>query len=93
MILIKEISCGEFIDMKKLSLNDSYFVTLDSGLYLYNSDFSDCSLIYYFDKQLDLSVIEVKENDAVKILELDQDIYKEESEIYFIINISIIYIY
>ena len=39
--------------------------------------------IYYLDKNLDLSVIEIKENDKIKILELDDDIYREESEMYF----------
>ena len=63
LILIKEISCGEFIDMKKLSLNDSYFVTLDSGLYVYNSDFSDCALIHNFNKK-------INSNDKVIITEL-----------------------
>ena len=46
--------------------------------------------IYYLDKQLDLSVIEIKENEEVKILELDENIYKEESEIY--LNKESIYI-
>ena len=48
------------------------------------------NLIYYFNKQLDLSVIEIKENEKLKILELDEDIYKEESEMY--INKESIYI-
>ena len=46
--------------------------------------------IYYLDKQLDLSVIEIKENEEVKILELDENIYREESEIY--LNKESIYI-
>ena len=41
------------------------------------------NLIYYLDKQLDLSVIEIKENKKIKILELDDDIYRKESETYF----------
>ena len=48
------------------------------------------NLIYYFNKQLDLSVIEIKENEKLKILEIDEDIYKEESEMY--INKESIYI-
>ena len=35
-ILIKIIFCEEFIDLKKLSLYDSYFVILDSGLSLFS---------------------------------------------------------
>ena len=48
------------------------------------------NLIYYLDKHLDLSVVEIKENKAIKILELDEDIYMEESEIY--LNKESIYI-
>ena len=48
------------------------------------------NLIYYFDKQLDISVIEIKENEKLKILEIDENIYKEESEIY--LNKESIYI-
>ena len=55
LTLVKSIFCGEFIDMKKLSLYDSYFVTLDSGLYLYNSDFLDCSLIHNFNEKINSS--------------------------------------
>ena len=43
----------------------------------------ELNLIYYMDKNLDLSVIEIKENENIKILKLDEDIYREESEIYF----------
>ena len=36
LILIKGVLTGEFLDMKKLTLSDSsYFVILDTGLYLY----------------------------------------------------------
>ena len=42
------IFAGEFIDITKLSLNDKYFVILDTGLYLYDSNFLICSSIYEF---------------------------------------------
>lgn len=51
-ILIKIIICEEFIDLKKLSLYDSYFVILDSGLYLYNPNLIDCSIIYNFNPNI-----------------------------------------
>ena len=40
------------------------------------------NLFTYLDKQSDLSVIGIKENKDVKVLELDEDIYREESEIF-----------
>ena len=39
--------------------------------------------IYYINKDLDISVIQIKENKNIKILEIDETIYKEESEMYF----------
>ena len=48
LISIKIIFTEEFKDLKKLSLYDSYFVALDTGLYLYNFNIQDCALIYEF---------------------------------------------
>ena len=48
-ISIKGIICVKLIDIKKLSLYDSYFVALDTGLYLYDLNTYDCALIYEFD--------------------------------------------
>ena len=42
----------------------------------------ELNLIYYMDKNLDISVIEIKENEKIKILETSDDIYREESEMY-----------
>ena len=42
------IFAGEFIDIKKLFLIEKYFVILDTGLYLYDSDFLNCASIYEF---------------------------------------------
>ena len=47
-ISIKGIICEQLIDIKKLSLYDSYFVVLDTGLYLYDFNTYDCALIYEF---------------------------------------------
>ena len=48
--------------------------------------------MYYMNKELDLSVIKIKEDkkEKIKILEIDDDIYKEQSEMYF--NKELIYI-
>ena len=48
-ISIKGIICVKLIDIKKLSLYDSYFVALDTGLYLYDLNTYDCALIYGFE--------------------------------------------
>ena len=38
--------------------------------------------IYYKNSNLNLSIIEIKENKILNMLEIDDNIYKEESEIY-----------
>ena len=50
--LIKEIFTDEFLQIKKLSLSDNYFVVLDSGLYLYNFNNYDCSIIQSFSSSI-----------------------------------------
>ena len=47
---VKVVSSGLFIDIKKLSTSDKYFVVLDTGLYLYNFYNYVCSLIRQFSK-------------------------------------------
>ena len=48
LLSIKPTFGNEFIDIKKLSLFDSFFVVLDTGLYLYNFTTLDCSVIHKF---------------------------------------------
>ena len=49
LISIKVIFAAEFIDIKKLSNTDSiYFTVLDTGLFLYDFDNKDYSLIHQF---------------------------------------------
>ena len=48
LISTKSIFCVSLIDMKKLSAYDSYFVVLDTGLYLYNFNTYDYALITDF---------------------------------------------
>ena len=45
---IGQVFCGVLIDMKKLYLYYSFFVALDTGLYLYDLNTYDCALIYGF---------------------------------------------
>ena len=48
LISIKASLGEKFLDLKKLSLYDSYFIILDTGLYLYDFNNFNCSLIYQF---------------------------------------------
>ena len=50
-ILIKTVYADTFIDIKKLSFNNDYFVILDTGLYLYDSNFKHCALIHQFNEK------------------------------------------
>ena len=56
LLSAKFILCDELIDMKKLSLYNSYFVVLDKGLYLYNIDNNaqilDGALIKEFERKI-----------------------------------------
>ena len=61
LISLNVIYSGRFVDIKKLSPNDYYFVILDSGLYLYDSTIENCSLIYGFNNdELDKKNIKKK---------------------------------
>ena len=48
LLSLKFVTAGELINMKKLNTYDSYFVVLDTGLYLYNLNSFDCSIIMSF---------------------------------------------
>ena len=50
LILIKVSFADKFIDIKKLSLYDIYFVVLDTGLYLYDFNSLDFALIHEFNE-------------------------------------------
>ena len=50
-ILIKTEHADTFINIKKLSFNNYYFVILDTGLYLYDSNFKYCALIHQFNEK------------------------------------------
>ena len=57
---IISIQGAEFLNIKKISLSENYFVVLDSGLYLYNYNFLECSLIINFNS----SVYRIPENNC-----------------------------
>ena len=48
LILIKVSFAGEFIDIKRLSISDNYFIVLDTGLYLYDFNNADFAVIHEF---------------------------------------------
>ena len=52
LIFINLVFPLEFIDIKKLTTYDSYFVVLDTGLYLYNFNNSECGLIRQFNSSV-----------------------------------------
>ena len=68
LLSIKIVLGNVFIDIKKLSLSDSYFVVLDSGLYLYNFNTLDCSIILSFN-----STVYRSSNDKIILNELNGD--------------------
>ena len=62
-----------FLDLKKISENEDYFVLLDNGLYIYNFENSKCHNI----KELDSSqLLNNNENNFISI----SNIYKNEEE-------------
>ena len=64
--ILKSIKAGEFIDIKKLSSCDDFFVILDTGLYLYDFNIDNCNLIYKFNN----NEIKSKEINNINITEL-----------------------
>ena len=71
-----------FIEIKKISLNDNYFVVLNLGLYIYSSDLFQCSLIESFN-----SSIYKSNEDKIIIKEL------KEKNIYYIFCLVNEYLY
>ena len=68
----------QYINEKYLKAND--FIEVLVNQYLIRIELNT---IYYLDENKNISIIEIKENEKIKILELDDDIYKDESEMYF----------
>ena len=77
LILIKVSLTGKFIDMKKLFIYDSYFVILDTGLYLYDFNSDYCSLIHEFNGN------EYKDSNNIKLEEL---YYGHKAYIFCLVN-------
>ena len=78
LILIKVSFADKFIDIKKLSLYDIYFVVLDTGLYLYDFNSLDFALIHEFNEN------EYRDsNNLINITELN---YRHRAYIFCLIN-------
>ena len=77
IISIKAIFAGEFIDLLKLSLNDNYFVVLDTGFYLYNFNTFNCYLIHEF------KCVHNNNKDKINLTEL---YYENKAYIFCLVN-------
>ena len=73
-------------------INENYYLNNNMIEVLLNKKFISIEFgsIYYINKDLNLSIIEIKDNKLINILEIDENIYKENSEIY--LNKESIYI-
>ena len=78
-------------------INEKYYTNNNSIKILINNEIISIEFgsINYINKNLDISIIEIKKNKLINILDIDENIYKEESElclnkesIYIIHNIS-----
>ena len=80
LISIKVIFAAEFIDIKKLSNTDSiYFTVLDTGLFLYDFDNKDYSLIHQFND----NEFRIGSNNIVNLTEL---YYEYKAYIFCLVN-------
>ena len=69
-----------FIDIKKIFLYDStYFVVLNTGLFLYNFDTLDCAIVFKF-------LTNINENDKIILKELE---YEKNSYIFCLVRKSL----
>ena len=78
LFLIKECFAIDFIEIKKLSLYDLYFVVLDTGLFLYDFKTPNCSIIQSFN-----STVYKSYSNKIKLYELQQ---KNNSYIFCLVN-------
>ena len=62
------VFAGVFIDIIKIPLKTNYFVVLDSGLYLYNFNNLDCSIIQKFN-----SSVYRQSNNKINLTELEDE--------------------
>ena len=73
-------------------IDEKYYSNYNNIEILINNKLKEIEFgsIYYINKDLDLSIIEIKENKEIKILEIDANLYKEELET--ILNKETVYI-
>ena len=64
-------------------INEKYYTNNNSIKILINNEIISIEFgsINYINKNLDISIIEIKKNKLINILDIDENIYKEESEI------------
>ena len=78
LLSFKSVLARVFIEIKKLSPYDSYFVVLDTGLYLYNFNIFECLIIQEFN-----NTIYKSKNNKVILQELN---YENNSYMICIVN-------
>ena len=78
ILSLKIVLSDLFVDIKKLNLYDSYFVVLNSGLYLYNFNTMDCSIILEFN-----STVYKSSDNKINLTELYDD---QNSFIFCLVN-------
>ena len=78
ILSLKLVLSDLFVDIKKLNLYDSYFVVLNSGLYLYNFNTMDCSIILEFN-----STVYKSSDNKINLTELYDD---QNSFIFCLVN-------
>ena len=72
------VFAGVFIDIIKIPLQTNYFVVLESGLYLYNFNNLDCSIIHKFNSSVYRSY-----NNKINLTELEDE---SNSYIFCLVN-------
>ena len=70
-----ELNEAKFQKIKKLSSSGDYFIILDNGLFIYNSDFTEKTTIYSFNNNQKISSNEDSTNTIITELKNNDDTY------------------
>ena len=87
-IIYTLITSYNIINEEYLKNNNNIEIIKNKEVILIEMDY-----IYYINKELDISVIQIKENKKIKIIDIDENVYNKESEMYYLKNESIYIIY
>ena len=82
------ITSYNMINEEYLKKNNNIEIIKDKEVILIEMDY-----IYYINKELDISVIQIKENKKIRIIDIDENVYNNESEMYYLKKESIYIIY